>query len=391
MDSYTPHVAAANEYVKIAREQEATKNYNQAAINYIRAAQELLKATKLCKDETAINAFQNQIEICKAKAQALSAPKKTAIREGDDKEDVVKSFEVEIPDLTFDKVAGMQEVKDRFYNAIILPLENPDLFFKFVKKDYMASGIILYGPPGCGKTYIAKAAAGEASKRLGKKVTFLYIDASSVLSSYVGVSEKNLKRVFEEAAEKEPAIIVFDEIDGIGMSRSGNRSSYAQRLVNQFLSSFDIITGKSVLVVGTTNKVWGIDSALLRSGRFGYHIRVDPLDFEARKELFKLSLDGLLVSNDINYDELARMTQYYASSDITAICAEAGRRALKEHIKDPSRKLCHADLVEVIKDTRSSLYRWVDEYKRHKDKVSEEFKDLEELVNKIDEHRKQVS
>jgi len=302
-----------------------------------------------------------------------------------------QKFDITVPGTTFDDVAGMQDVKEEITEAVIWPLVHADKFKDFVGET--GEGILLYGPPGCGKTYILKAAAGEASKQckargLNYNVSFIYIQAKDVLDSWVGNSEKNLSRAFEFAVEKEPSILFFDDLDSIGCSRSG-QSTYADRLLTQFLTSFSIIEGKKVLVAGATNTPWKIDAALQRSGRIGTKILVGPPNDEARKEIFKLHTKGRKIAADIDFGELAKYTDCYASSDIKQVCKKSGKNAMVEALKNPERKIEYTDFVRAINETRSSLYTWCDEVEKQvrKKNVTPEYVNMIGLMEEILEKR----
>jgi len=380
--SYQGSLRIARVYAKAAEERE-NENPEEAKMFYKKALKYCGEAMEKSKSESDANFVREQVAFYKMRLKALTKPKKSnkyKERVGDDKEPK-KYFELAEPKTTFDDVAGMEELKRKLERAVIWPLMYPDRFNKLVGKK--SKGILLYGPPGCGKTYIAKSLAGEATKRTKKKVSFIYVKASDVLDSWVGHSEKNLRAAFETAAEKNPCILFFDELDALGGARRG-RSVYADRLVNEFLTDFDIVEDKLVLVLGATNTPWEIDPALIRSGRIGRKILVEAPDKESRKELYRIHTRGRDLEKDVDFDELASLTENYTASDIAEICDLAGELALEEAIKNPNRKIEQRDFVAAISEVRSSLELWYVEAERHmrKPDIRSMYPGLAELIEK---------
>ncbi len=182
--------------------------------------------------------------------------------ETDEEEDVLsQKYFMEKPGLKFDDVGGMKRVKDEISLKIIQPLKNPDLYKAYGKK--IGGGILLYGPPGCGKTFIAKATAGEIDAR------FINIGLHDILDMWVGNSEKNLHEIFELARKNAPCVLFFDEVDAIGASRSDLRQSAMRHVINQFLAELDGVqtNNEGVLILAATNAPWSVDAAFRRPGR----------------------------------------------------------------------------------------------------------------------------
>ena len=244
----------------------------------------------------------------------------------------------------FAAVAGMDGLKQILINDVIEPLLKPEKYEKF--KISVPNGILLYGPPGCGKTYIVRKLAEE----LG--YNFVEVKHSDVASSYIHGTVGKVGRLFEMAKLKAPSIIFIDEIEGLVPRREsiGSDFQYKQEEVNEFLMQLNDAGKNKVLVVAATNRPHLIDTALLRAGRMDKRIMVAPPDMEARKELFKLFLSER-PTQDIDYEKLATLTEYYVSSDIELIATEAAREAVardKDYINQ-------AIVEDVIKGTAPSV------------------------------------
>lgn len=231
-----------------------------------------------------------------------------------------------IEDLTvmrgFDCVAGMKELKALLINDVISPLLHPEKFKKF--KLSIPNGILLYGPPGCGKTFIVRKLAEEMN------YNFIELKPSDIATPYVHGAVSNIGKVFEMAKLKAPSIIFIDEIEGLLPKREELSSSadIKKEEINQFLMELNDAGNNKILVVGATNRPHMIDTAILRSGRMDKRIYVPPPDFEARKELFKISLSGRPYDKNIDFEKLAKLTENFVSSDVELIVTEAARAAV---------------------------------------------------------------
>ena len=231
-----------------------------------------------------------------------------------------------IDDLTvlrgFDCVAGMKPLKSLLINEVIEPLSNPDKYKKF--KLGIPNGILLFGPPGCGKTFIVKKLAEELN------YNFIEMNPSSVATSFVHGAVGNIGKVFEMAKLQAPSIVFIDEIEGLVPKREelSSFSDTKKEEINEFLLQLNNAGANKILVVGATNRPHMIDSAIMRSGRMDKRIYVGPPDAEARRDMFRICLSGRPYDKDIDFERLAKMTENYVGSDIELIVTEAARMAV---------------------------------------------------------------
>ena len=261
---------------------------------------------------------------------------------------------MKVDDVTFADVVGLENAKRELRRDIVYPLLNREL-----AKEYeiaAGGGVMLYGPPGCGKTWIAKAVAGEA------KVNLVEARISEVVSKWAGEHERNIHSAFESARRSAPSILFFDEIDMLGGRRDMNERHYWMRAgVNVFLTEMDGIakSNDSVLVMGATNAPWYIDPALKRPGRFGSQVYVPPPGKEAREGLFRQYLNGRMVGEGMDYAKLAAMTGLYTAADIARICAEANKDAWESAYNTGVRaRIGMGMLEERIAGTGPSVGEW---------------------------------
>jgi len=261
--------------------------------------------------------------------------------------------DVEKPTITFADVGGLDELKEKVRLRVLYPLKRPDLYKAFGKK--VGGGLLLYGPPGCGKTFLARATAGEAG------IHFVAVGIEEVLDMWLGQSEKKLHELFRTARAKAPAILFFDEVDSLGGRRSGLRHESYRTLVTQFLSELDGANGQSegVLVIGATNAPWDVDPAFRRPGRFGEVLFVPPPDLRARVEILKLKLAGKPVAPDVDVAEIARATELSSGADLDHVVQSAIETALAESLRGGAvRTITTADLRAASKKIKPTTLEW---------------------------------
>ena len=266
-------------------------------------------------------------------------------------EDFMSPF-VQQSDITFEDVGGMANIKKEIELKIIKPLQHPELYRAYGKKT--GGGILLYGPPGCGKTYIAKATAGQVNAR------FISVGLNDILDMWIGNSEKNLHNIFEVARENTPCVLFFDEIDALGASRTDMKQSSGKQLINQFLQELDGFDGNNegVLILGATNTPWHLDSAFRRPGRFDRIIFIPPPDAEARESIFKLKLKDKPIEN-IDYKALASKTEHYSGADIEALIDIAIEEKLEASFEDGIPKpIATKDILNACKKHKASTAEW---------------------------------
>src|SRR2546422_3891101 len=240
---------------------------------------------------------------------------------------------VEVPDIKWDDIGGLEGVKEELREAIEWPLKYPELFAQM--NAVPPKGLLLYGPPGTGKTLLAKAAANES------EANFISVKGPGLLNKFVGEAEKAIREVFRKARQASPCIIFFDEIDSVAPVRgsSSGDSNVTERAMSQFLTEMDGLEElRNVVIIAATNRPDIVDPALLRPGRFDRMLLVPPPDLEARKQIFRIHTKKTPLAEDVKLDDLARKTEGYTGADIASIRNTAVMLSIKEHIgkaKDP--------------------------------------------------------
>jgi transitional endoplasmic reticulum ATPase len=268
-------------------------------------------------------------------------------------ETTVEVFKPERDPVHFADIAGMAELKKTLRLKIVEPFLHPGIFAKFNKK--AGGGVLLYGPPGCGKTMMARAIATEC------KATFFSVGISDVLNRWIGASEKNLELIFKQAREHKPAVLFFDELDALAYSRSKAVSEHTRSVVNEFLHQLDGINtvNDQLLVLAATNMPWDIDPAMKRFGRFSRMVFVPPPDEEARVEIFRLKLLGAPVET-IDYSAFAKQTAHFSGADIEGVVEQAKEYALGDYIeRGKERSISAKDLQVACNQIVPSTKEWL--------------------------------
>lgn len=259
---------------------------------------------------------------------------------------------VERPKITFRDVGGMEALKDEIRMKIIHPLSHPELYRAYGKQ--VGGGIMMYGPPGCGKTHLARATAGEV------KAFFVSIGIHDVLNLYLGQSEANLHELFEVARRHTPCVLFIDEVDALGANRTDMRHSAGRQVINQFLAELDGLeaSNEGVLVLAATNAPWHLDPALRRPGRFDRVIFVPPPDAEARTEILRILLRDKPVEQT-DYRQLAERSDGFSGADLKGIVDVAVEAKLREALKAGSvQPLQTKDLLQALRQAKPSTVEW---------------------------------
>lgn len=260
--------------------------------------------------------------------------------------------EIARPELTLDDVAGMEDAKQRLRLGFLEPLRNEELREAFGQA--LKSSLLLWGPPGCGKTYLAKALAGE----LG--LFFIHVGIADMLDMWIGSSERNVSQIFDEARHMSPTVLFIDELDALGHKRAHLQTSGTRNVVNQLLLELDgaVTNNEGILVLGATNQPWDIDPALLRPGRFDRQVLVLPPDQAAREAILAHHLRRAPVEQ-LDLTSIARRTEGYSGADLSQVCSRAVEFALHASVSAGSTKPVNSeDLERALADTAATTDGW---------------------------------
>jgi transitional endoplasmic reticulum ATPase len=255
-------------------------------------------------------------------------------------------------DVTFADVGGMDAVKEDIRIKIIHPLTHPELYKAYGKST--GGGILMYGPPGCGKTHLARATAGEI------RATFMAVGISDVLDMWIGSSERNLHAFFEQARRKKPCVLFFDEVDALAASRSDMRASAGRHLINQFLAEMDGINANNdgVLLLAATNAPWHVDPAFRRPGRFDSILFVPPPDSAARAAILRIQLEKKPVA-EIDHNIVAARAEGFSGADLKAVVELAVDTKLREAMKSGQpMPISTGDLLDAVAKIKPSTHEW---------------------------------
>lgn len=273
---------------------------------------------------------------------------------------VTDEDEPPVASISFASVAGMEEPKQRLTRSFLLPLKTPAMVKQFGKA--VSGGLLLYGPPGCGKTFLARALAGEIGAR------FINVGLNEVLDMWFGESERKLHELFENARRLAPTVLFFDEADALGQRRTQLRGSAGRNLVNQLLSELDGFAGKNegVFFLAATNHPWDVDPALRRPGRFDRLIFIPPPDADARRALFRLKLEGRPVAAGLDEAHLVQKTEGFSGADIEGVVNAATELALEASVA--AGEVVPVDdrlLLRALRDARPSTRPWFEVARNH--------------------------
>jgi SpoVK/Ycf46/Vps4 family AAA+-type ATPase len=342
--------------------EDLTKNPNAAPRAFLLHARLLAGIGEI---EKAISEYRRAVELDRSIADAEFAArlgidadeKESEVVEGkvraaweEDPQPVER--EIERPKVNFKDVGGMEKVKEEIRLKIIHPLAHPELYKAYGKP--IGGGILMYGPPGCGKTHLARATAGEI------KAGFIAVGINDVLDMWIGRSERNLHELFEQARRNKPCVLFFDEVDALGASRSDMRHHAGRQLINQFLSEMDGVqsSNEGVLILAATNAPWHLDSAFRRPGRFDRILFVPPPDAVARAAILRLQCKGKPLE-EIDYDHIAKKCEHFSGADLKAVVDIAIEKKLHEAMKTGTpTPLTTKDLVAAVSAQKATTREW---------------------------------
>ncbi len=264
------------------------------------------------------------------------------------------------PPLTFADVGGMDELKARLERSFLGPLRDPEIHRRFGKR--VGGGLVLYGPPGCGKTYLARALAGEIGARFNE------VGLAQVLDMWFGESEKRLHEIFENARRRAPTVLFFDEADALGQRRSHLRGSAGRTLVNQLLAEMDGLASgnEGVFFLAATNHPWDVDPALRRPGRLDRLVFVPPPDLHARRRILELKLAGRPVALGTDLAPVAKAADGFSGADLAALVELATEFAIEStRQKGDEHPIDGALLARAMKDVKPSTRAWFETARNH--------------------------
>jgi len=334
---------------------------------YIEAADVLVKLLRITKNPQLRRIALERADQYVARAKALRGgrlpagpvPDIEGVEPGEEEHELQSDIESmvirEKPDVHWEDVADLERAKQALRESIILPILRPDLFTG-AREPW--KGVLLFGPPGCGKTLVAKAVANEAG------ATFFNADAASLVSKWLGESERLVKQLFIAARESQPAIIFIDEVDALTAERGQDQVGGERRLKTQLLIEMDGMKTKKtdrIVVLGATNRPWDLDAGFRR--RFERRVHVPVPTYEARVRLFEIHTRGIELAPDVEFKKLAETTEGFAGSDIALICREASLAPIREldasgairNKEVKARSVMQQDFLESLKHIKSII------------------------------------
>ncbi|EMY5506263.1 ATP-binding protein [Bacillus wiedmannii] len=288
--------------------------------------------------------------------------------------------EVEESKITFDDVGGMEDIKKKINMDFIMPIKNPEYFQAFGKK--VGGSLLFYGPPGCGKTFLARAVAGEIN------ANFIHLELQAILSMWSGEAEKNLHEVFEEARKTKPCILFIDELDAYGGNRQKMGAHHQRTLVNQLLVEMDGSNSfnEGVYIIGATNTPWYIDPALRRPGRFNSLVFVAPPNNEERLTILELKTKDK-PRMELQLDFVSKYAEHFSGADLTYLVEDSINEAIQRSFETGQlQPLSNEDLLKAMKNRQPTTLDWFSTAKNYAT-FSDVNKDFDKVLEYMEEHQ----
>lgn len=331
----------ARAMLALGRREEAANVYQSA-----------VKANPTLEDERLSAELRGKVVPLAAARRQQAEP--VVANDNTDTTEVVRLLKPETERVRFADIGGLDAIKNQIRRRIITPFQKPSLFERFRRK--AGGGILMYGPPGCGKTLLARATAGECGAK------FLNVAIDDILDMWIGESERKLHEIFEQARRSAPTVLFFDEIEALGGKRQYTREATSSKLVSQFLAELDGFAqnNQGMLILGATNVPWAIDPAFRRPGRFDRVLFVPPPDQHARKEILRGLLDNRPVAGKLDIDYLAERTSTFSGADLRHLVDTAVDAAIESSLSEEREvPVSMEHLKHALQDTKPTTLEWL--------------------------------